>query len=114
MRNIIHSEPVPKTLRKKHKQRTSPQTHIDVGVMDQQVQSWQDLPNGLYRRWWVFVSTQIHYHPRYIPQEADGDLRLDKCEQRTDHTQTNYIVPKLGAIPNYVSCKITSSVTVIE
>jgi hypothetical protein len=80
--------------------------------MDQQVQGWQDVPNGLYGWWWVFVSTQIHYHPCYISQEADWDVRLDKSEQRMDYTQTNYVVPKLGTIPNYVSCNIkTSSVT---
>jgi hypothetical protein len=78
-------------------------------MMDQQVQGWQDLPNGLYWWWRVFVSTQVYYHPCYIPQEADWNLRLDKGEQRMYYTQTNHIVPKLGAISNYVSCKITTS-----
>lgn len=84
-------------------------THIDVSVMDQQVQGWKNLLNCPHRWWWVFVSTQIHNHPCHISQEADRDIRFDKEEQRMHYTQGNHIVSKLGAISNYITCNSTSS-----
>jgi hypothetical protein len=75
--------------------------------MDQHVQSWQDVPNGLLWWRWVLISTKVHNHPSYIPQEAHRDLGLDKGEQRMNYTQANYIVTKLWAISNYVPCNIT-------
>jgi len=84
-------------------------THVDISVMDQQVQGWKNLLNCPHRWWWVFVSTQIHNHPCHISQEADWDIRFDKGEQRMHYTQGNYIVSKLGAISNYITCNSTSS-----
>lgn len=84
-------------------------THIDISVMDQQVQGRKNLLNCPHRWWWVFVSTQIHNHPCHISQEADRDIRFDKGEQRMHYTQGNYIVSKLGAISNYITCNSTLS-----
>lgn len=84
-------------------------THIDISVMDQQVQGWKNLLNCPHRWWWVFVSTQIHNHPCHISQEADRDIRFNKGEQRMHYTQSNYIVSKLGPISNYITCNSTSS-----
>jgi hypothetical protein len=84
-------------------------THIDISVMDQQVQCWKNLLNRPHGWWWVLVSTQIHDHPCHISQEADRDIRFDKREQRMHYTQSNYIVSKMGAISNYITCNSISS-----
>ena len=51
---------------------------IDVGVVDKHREGREDFLDGLYRGRWVFVSAQVHHDPGDIPEEADGDLRVDK------------------------------------
>lgn len=72
--------------------------YISIGVMNEHRQCWKQLLNGGRRRWWIFISAQIHNHPGDVSKESDRNLRVDEFQQRINNSQLYAIITEMGSI----------------
>lgn len=58
-----------------------------MNCSDAEVQFSIYLLNGLHRRWGVLIPAEIDNDPCDVPEEGDGNGRVDEGEKRFDNSQ---------------------------
>lgn len=84
---------------------------VDVRIVNEMTERWKDLIDGLNRRRWILVATQIDNHPGDVTEEADRDIRFHEGEQRLNDAHLYDIISKLRSISNDVSERPDSLLT---